>query len=319
MTESMPVTRGSAAPAPFGSFRERFRFLASHEDPSDPRLLELDRRMKDFYCRSAVAQGYFEQAEAGNTDWLAGGHVHQRAVLDRVQKGDLVVEFSCGNGYASRPFHALGARYLGFDLSPVAMGVTKKTYPHADLVAGDGYSAPMATGSADVVVSFFAIEHIVWPHRFLEEMVRVAKPGGLVALAFPDYLANPKRSIGSIRLGRSGDRIRAKAQQGRIWDALQSTIELKLIYPRYAARLRRQVYDERKTRFFVNLAPTCLVWRYQSDNDAIHFASEEEIANHLDRKGCEIIARSRDLRNAKGESLDAAKSGNGFVLARKRS
>jgi len=55
---------------------------------------------------------------------------------------------------------------------------------------------------------------------------------------------------------------------------------------------------------------------YKSDNDAVHFASEEEVVRYLEGKNCLIEKRSGGTKGKNGEGLDSAKSGNGFVVAR---
>jgi SAM-dependent methyltransferase len=302
-------------PGPYGSFRERFCWVSSYERPSDVRLKALSDAMTRFYQHDAVAQKYFVQSESGNTDWLNGDYPFQEAVLRRVVAQQIVVEFSCGNGYGAKAFQTQGARYLGFDLSLASSGERSDRSGNALVAAANGYDAPIASGTADWAVSFFVIEHIVWPMRFLDEMMRVCKVGGCIALAFPDHLANVHRSIGSIRLGRSPGRIHDKIRIGRWLDAIQSVVELKVIYPLMVARWRKHVFSRRQYQFMINTQPECLVGPYRSDNDAVYFASEEEIALYLSANGYRVVARSGDVRDRHGNSLNAAAAGNGFIIA----
>jgi SAM-dependent methyltransferase len=301
----------------FGAFKERFCWVSSYDVPEDPRLINLDRAMKVFYQKDAGAQGYFEQAEAGNANWLSGDYPFQEAVLKKVEPDQLVVEFSCGNGYPARAFATLGARYVGFDLSLSSSGKNTAAPAKTLLVAGSGYQAPIRSNMADWVVSFFVIEHIVWPMRFLDEMMRACAPRGRVALAFPDYLADQRKSINSIRLGRSPGRIHDKFKNLRWLDTLQSTVELKVLYPTLISRWRSEVYNQRRCRFLINTAPECLVGPYRSDNDAVYFASEEEICMYFQKKGFEVVMRSRDVVDRQGRNQAAELVGNGFVIARK--
>jgi len=51
-------------------------------------------------------------------------------------------------------------------------------------VAGDGNRLPFADGAMDIAFSSNVLEHVPSPPRFLDEMVRVTRPGGTVYLSF---------------------------------------------------------------------------------------------------------------------------------------
>ena len=51
-------------------------------------------------------------------------------------------------------------------------------------VAGDGNSLPFRDEAADLSFSSNVLEHVADPERFLDETIRVTKPGGLIYLSF---------------------------------------------------------------------------------------------------------------------------------------
>jgi arabinofuranan 3-O-arabinosyltransferase len=51
-------------------------------------------------------------------------------------------------------------------------------------IAGDGNQLPLPDAIADVTFSSNVLEHVPDPRRFLDEMVRVTRPGGIVYLSF---------------------------------------------------------------------------------------------------------------------------------------
>ncbi len=51
-------------------------------------------------------------------------------------------------------------------------------------VAGDGNRLPFPDGVADVAFSSNVLEHVPEPDRFLDEMIRVTRPGGIIYLSF---------------------------------------------------------------------------------------------------------------------------------------
>jgi hypothetical protein len=46
----------------------------------------------------------------------------------------------------------------------------------------------------------------------------------------------------------------------------------------------------------INTCPLCLFTSYQSDNDAVHIASEEEVARYLEESGARVPMRGVGLK-----------------------
>jgi len=108
-------------------------------------------------------------------------------VLDaRVSAVERLMDVGCGAGDL---FRALGKRarsYVGVDL------VRYEEFPYdmTEFVAADLNSRiPLEDASADVVVSVETIEHLENPRAFMRELVRLARPGGLVLVTTPNQLS----------------------------------------------------------------------------------------------------------------------------------
>ena len=56
-------------------------------------------------------------------------------------------------------------------------------------VLGDGLRLPLRDGSLDVAFSSNVLEHVPDPGTFVDEMVRVTRPGGLVYLSYTLWLS----------------------------------------------------------------------------------------------------------------------------------
>ena len=56
-------------------------------------------------------------------------------------------------------------------------------------VIGDGYWLPLADASMDVCFSSNVLEHVRDPGGFIDEMIRVTRPGGLVYLSYTVWLS----------------------------------------------------------------------------------------------------------------------------------
>ena len=157
-----------------------------------------------------------------------------------IRPGMTAVDVGCGLGYLGYtywPFFGAGGRYFGIDKShKLLQDATEAAKEWATdgevrFVTGDIYRIPLPDGIADWVMCQVVMIHLKDPELALSEMVRVAKPGGLVTCIEPDNLSNaltnaywsvPEFSIedqllrkkvtlicnkGRIKLGRGDDNI----------------------------------------------------------------------------------------------------------------
>ncbi len=102
--------------------------------------------------------------------------------------GDVVVDVGGGPGYFRDDFTARGASsYIVVDPDLDELWIRGRPGPLC--VRGDGMVLPLRTGSVDVCFSSNALEHVPEPERFADEMLRVTRPGGLVYLAYTNWLS----------------------------------------------------------------------------------------------------------------------------------
>ena len=100
--------------------------------------------------------------------------------------GARVLDVGGGPGYFADAFARRGAHYVG--LEPDAGEMSAAGIHLSNSVRGDGTNLPFADDSFDVVYSSNVAEHIPDWRAMGEEMVRVAKPGGLVVLSYTVWL-----------------------------------------------------------------------------------------------------------------------------------
>lgn len=104
----------------------------------------------------------------------------RRAVADLdLGPGSLVIDLACGTGDLCLDLSAAGHRPVGVDLS---LGMLRHARTPAPLVQGDGLALPFPDGSVDGAVSGFALRNFVALPPVFEELGRVLRPGGRVAL-----------------------------------------------------------------------------------------------------------------------------------------
>jgi SAM-dependent methyltransferase len=101
--------------------------------------------------------------------------------------GAMVVDVGGGRGYFRDDFHHRGAHYVVVD--PDSSEVYFRGRPGPMTVRGDGMRLPIRDGSVDVCFSSNALEHVPDPEGLAEEMVRVTRPGGLIYLAYTNWLS----------------------------------------------------------------------------------------------------------------------------------
>jgi SAM-dependent methyltransferase len=104
----------------------------------------------------------------------------------RISSGDRVVDVVCGTGNAALLAAHQGAVTTGVDpaarLLDVARARAAKSGVSATFVQGNAASIPVATASADVVLSVFAVIFAPDPLAAAAEMARVTAPGGRILL-----------------------------------------------------------------------------------------------------------------------------------------
>lgn len=101
----------------------------------------------------------------------------------RAGEGRRVLDVATGPGYAARAAAARGASVVGVDFSPEVIALAARISPGMEWVVGDAHELPFAADSFDSVVANFLIPHLGDHRRGVSELVRVAKPGGRVAVS----------------------------------------------------------------------------------------------------------------------------------------
>ena len=104
----------------------------------------------------------------------------RRAVRSlRLAEGSTVVDLAAGTGDLCRDLQRAGHVAIGADLS---WGMLAHARTSAPLVQADALRLPMPDGSADGATSGFALRNFVDLGGFFDELGRVVRPGGRVAL-----------------------------------------------------------------------------------------------------------------------------------------
>lgn len=106
-----------------------------------------------------------------------------RALLERHRGGGTLVDVGCGSGSLWHYIHQQCDRYLGVYINQYEGFPSSAEFIAYNL---DKEKIPLDDATADIVVSVETIEHLENPRAFVRELVRLAKPGGLVMVTTPN-------------------------------------------------------------------------------------------------------------------------------------
>lgn len=117
-----------------------------------------------------------------------------------LKPGDRVIDMGCGAGRHAFEMYRLGADVVAFDQDADELanvldlfGAMKEAGEvpegaQADIKEGDALQLPFADGEFDRVVASEVLEHIPNDIAAINELVRVLRPGGTIALTVPRWL-----------------------------------------------------------------------------------------------------------------------------------
>jgi demethylmenaquinone methyltransferase/2-methoxy-6-polyprenyl-1,4-benzoquinol methylase len=118
----------------------------------------------------------------------------RRAVRElRLPGGALVLDLACGTGDFCRELAKRGYRAIGFDFSH---GMLVNARARSPLVEADILRLPIRDGGAEGVTCGFALRNVVSLPGLFEELARVVRPGGRVALLDASEPDNPVMRAG---------------------------------------------------------------------------------------------------------------------------
>lgn len=100
-----------------------------------------------------------------------------------------ILDVGCTNGFLSQKFRDLGMYTIGIDASATAVESARARTDEA-YVADTGKEAlPLPDGKVELVWAGEIIEHVFDTEFFVEELLRVTKPGGRLIISTPNLAA----------------------------------------------------------------------------------------------------------------------------------
>ena len=134
--------------------------------------------------------------------------------------GRLVVDVGGGPGFFATEFRAAGAKALCLDTDSGELAAMGRPGPGSAI--GSALRLPIASGAVDVCFSSNVLEHVGDWRAMLAEMVRVTRPGGIVFVAFTNWLSpwgghetSPWHYVGGERAARRYQRTLGRPPKNR--------------------------------------------------------------------------------------------------------
>lgn len=107
-----------------------------------------------------------------------------------VVAGQRILDVACGTGIVARTAaDRIGAsNVVGVDLNDAMLTVARRVRPDIDWRRGDAATLPLDDGTVDTVLCQMALMFFPDRRAALQEMARVARPGGTIGLLVPSGL-----------------------------------------------------------------------------------------------------------------------------------
>jgi len=117
--------------------------------------------------------------------WFAGRQILlDQFVGNYMREQSIILDVGCGTGRTTGALMRRGYRVLGLDLRPEGLQAARQTMSNANLFQAEASHLPLADNFSDAAILLDVLEHVD-DGVLLNELKRVLKPGGVVAITVP--------------------------------------------------------------------------------------------------------------------------------------
>ena len=252
----------------------KLSWISAVEQDNYELLTKLSSKLQDFYLKD---NDYYNEINFTEDVWIDPEKLEQQDILNEIKTKERILEVGCGRANILKTSAIAQEKYTGLEFSEEIIKRNMINYPKAKFINLQNPSQfPFESGLFDIVFSHFVIEHTVFPHKFLDECIRVLKKNGMLLILCPDFLG--KSTIASQRTGYSNGTGREKLKKGKLFDAMVTGFDNKVKIPLYTAFLRLKA--KKKPRFYINICPRLFFDDFQPDVDAVYLTYKTEIINY---------------------------------------
>jgi len=155
--------------------------------------------MPDSAHKAVVQESFTRQAEVYAVTPTVSDPARIARLIEAIAPApeSRVLEVACGPGFLALAFAQRCREAVGLDLTEALLAIAERNRRERGLAnvrfqRGDADRLPFADGEFDVAVCRLALHHIEEPRRVLQEMARVCRPQGKVAVE--DLLSSEHRA-----------------------------------------------------------------------------------------------------------------------------
>lgn len=261
-------------------------FYSAVKSSDESGLKELSKRLENYY-QSAATSEYWSLASAANETYPAATRPYHADFIRRYRANPgRVIDLGCGSANIVK---ALGAPhlYVGVDWSVKQTARNKARIPDASFVSSNIYKTSFPARSFDWAVSFFVLEHCVYPQQLLVELLRLVRPGGRICLICPHLRP---WYMNSLWFGHKPMSARRKLLRFELVDLCREALDRA-----YLMKRRLHAAHTSGGEFLIYSDPRCFHAPYFSDCDAVYWSYWPEIKRYFENSNCSIETSHREL------------------------
>ncbi|MFN3998538.1 class I SAM-dependent methyltransferase [Algoriphagus sp.] len=252
-------------------------WISSLDPNNTEKLNSLAEKMSQFYSNNL---SYYSNISESENYWKEDSQLIHRHLIKQASVSSNILEIGCGESSILKFNPKFSEKYTGIDFSSEILDRNKQRFPKANfqVIKNPGHYN-FESKSFDLVFSVFVIEHTVYPHKFLEECMRLVSDQGKIAILAPNYIDNKfmisQQVASTLKDGRK------LLSEGKIIDAIRSAYYNRILIPKTCKKLQSKIPG-----FYININPVCFsIDEFKPDVDAVYVVSQREIDLYMKNHG----------------------------------
>lgn len=130
---------------------------------------------------------------------LFNEHLSRYLFARPLVEGRCALDVGCGTGYGTAVLAQTARKVLALDVSAESVAFSRTSYParNVEFLVADCRQIPLGSQTIDTAVCFEVIEHLAEQETLLEEIRRVLRPDGLLAISTPNrtYYTEERKEV----------------------------------------------------------------------------------------------------------------------------